>query len=46
MEGYTQSEYHEFVDDDDEEEDEDENWKSKKKLKYSVILKEESFIEE
>lgn len=45
MEGYTQSEYHEF---DDEEEDEEFILKLKqsKTVKYSIILKEEEFIED
>lgn len=44
MEGYTQNEYHTFVDDD--EEDDDDQWKKKNKIKYSTILKEEEFIED
>lgn len=47
MEGYTQSEYHEF---DDEEDEEDEEFilklKQSKTVKYSIILKEEEFIED
>jgi hypothetical protein len=48
MEGYTQNEYHNFIDDDDDdpEEEDDEILKPKKKIKYSTILKEEEFIEE
>jgi hypothetical protein len=46
MEGYTQSEYHEFLEEDDEEEEEEEDWKKKKKIQYSTILKEEDFIED
>jgi hypothetical protein len=46
MEGYTQSEYHEFLEEDDEEEEEEDDWKKKKKIKYSTILKEEAFIED
>ena len=45
MEGYTQSEYHEFVEEDDEDED-DVEWKKKNKIRYSTILKEEEFIDE
>lgn len=45
MEGYTQSEYHEFVYEDDEDEDEGEELK-KKKIKYTPILKEEEFYED
>ncbi len=47
MEGYTQSEYHTFIDDDDSDEDDDEELlKKRSKLKYSTILKEEEFIED
>lgn len=46
MEGYSQSEYHVFVDDDDEDEDEDDEWRKKQKIKYSTILKEEEFIDD
>lgn len=44
MEGYTQNEYHTFVDDEDD--DDDDQWKKKNKIKYSTILKEEEFIED
>jgi hypothetical protein len=43
MEGYSQTEFHEFVDEEDEEEEV--NIK-KSKVKYSTILKEEDFINE
>lgn len=43
MEGYSKDEYKEFS---DEEDDEEEPQFKKRKLKYSNILKEESFIEE
>ena len=42
MEGYSQTKFHEFV---DEEEEEEMNIK-KSKVKYSTILKEEDFINE
>ena len=47
MNGYTQNEYHTFIDETEEDEDE-ELWKriKTKKIKYSTILKEEDFIED
>lgn len=45
MEGYSQTKFHEFVDEEDEEEEEEMNIK-KSKVKYSTILKEEDFINE
>jgi hypothetical protein len=45
MEGYTQSEYHKFIDDEEDDEDEGEELK-KKKIKYTFILKEEEFDED
>jgi hypothetical protein len=44
MEGYSQAEFHEFIEEDEEEDEEDVLKKSK--LKYSTILKEEDFINE
>jgi hypothetical protein len=45
MEGYTQSEYHKFIDDEEEDDDEEDKGEElkKKKIKYTPILKEEEF---
>ena len=40
MDGYTKKEHHLFEDEDDEDEDE-----QPKKIKYSVILEEEDFLD-
>ena len=44
MEGYTQSEYHIFTEEDEDEEEE--NPLQKSKVKYTVLLTEDEFLED